>query len=115
MVAGNYDLKIEQGGSLGQVFNWTTSGGTAIDLTGCTARLYVKETYSSGTAILQLTNTNSKIVLGGALGTITLRLTPTETAALTAGTYVYDLEIGSGTSITRLLQGNCIISPEVTK
>jgi hypothetical protein len=50
------------------------------------------------------------------LGTISLDRTATQTTLLPAGTYVYDLELiaGSGT-VTRLVQGELLISAEVTR
>jgi hypothetical protein len=43
-------------------------------------------------------------------------MTSSTTAAIEEGIYVYDLEITSGSSIvTRLLQGNITVNPEVTR
>jgi hypothetical protein len=54
--------------------------------------------------------------LGGAAGTITLTISATDTAALTSGRGVYDLELVSGSGIvTRLLQGVATISRNVTR
>jgi len=33
----------------------------------------------------------------------------------TPGNYVYDLELNSGSQVTRLIQGAFVIQPEVTK
>ena len=56
------------------------------------------------------------ITLGGAAGTITLDQTATQTTALAIGSCVYDLELVSGANVvTRLLQGELIISAEVTR
>ena len=112
-----YNLEINQGATLALVATWSDSAGTAINLTGYTARLNVRETYASTSAVLTLTTENSGIVLGGAAGTITLAATATVTAALTAPfSGVYDLELVSGGGVvTRLLEGSATISPEVTR
>ena len=106
-----------QGATLSLVATWRDSAGTAINLTGYTARMNVRETYSSSSAILTLTTENAGITLGGAAGTITLTATATATAALTEPfSGVYDLElVSAGGVVTRLLQGAATVSPEVTR
>ena len=113
----SYNLEINQGATLALVATWKDSAGTAVNLTGYTARLNVRETYSSSSAILTLTTENSGITLGGSAGTITLSASATTTAALTAPfSGVYDLELVSGGGVvTRLLEGVAIVSPEVTR
>jgi hypothetical protein len=112
-----YNLEIKQGATLSLVATWRDSAGTAINLGGYTARLNVRETYSSTIVVLTLTTENGGITLGGAAGTITLAATATVTAALTAPFRgVYDLELVSGGGVvTRLLEGLVIITPEVTR
>jgi len=47
---------------------------------------------------------------------LTVSSTAVQTAAIAAGSYVYDLEITSAGSIkTRLVQGKITVSPEVTR
>ena len=49
-------------------------------------------------------------------GIITVAMTASVTAAIEEGIYVYDLEITSGAGIvTRLLQGEVTVNPEVTR
>lgn len=112
-----YDLEIKQGATLALVATWKDNSGTAINLTGYTARLAVRESYSSTSTILSLTTSNGGISLGGSAGTITLSASATTTAALTAPfSGVYDLELISGGGVvTRLLEGAATVSPEVTR
>ena len=115
MAATTYDILIEQGATFSQVITYKESGG-AVDLTGYTARMQVRSTLESAEALIELTTANGRIALGGAAGTITLTISATDTAALTAGRGVYDLELVSGSGIvTRLLQGVCPISRNVTR
>lgn len=113
----SYNLEINQGATLALVATWKDSAGTAVNLTGYTARLNVRETYASASAILTLTTENGGITLGGSAGTITLSASATTTAALTAPfSGVYDLELVSGGGVvTRLLEGVATVSPEVTR
>ena len=115
MAATTYDITIEQGATFSQVITYKESG-VAINLTGYTARMQVRSTLESATSVVELTTANSRIALGGAAGTITLTISATDTAALTAGRGVYDLELVSGSGIvTRLLQGVATISRNVTR
>ena len=115
MAATTYDILIEQGATYSQVITYKESG-VAVNLTGYTARMQVRSTLESASTIVELTTANGRIALGGAAGTITLTISATDTAALTAGRGVYDLELVSGSGIvTRLLQGVATISRNVTR
>lgn len=86
-----------------------------VNLTGYTARMQVRETASSASIILSLTTENGGITLGGSAGTVTITISATETAALTAGSYVYDLELISGSTVYRRIQGDFDVDAEVTR
>ena len=114
---GKLDLVAYQGASWDYTLTWQT-GGTAVNLSGYSARMQVRESYDGGTAFVSLTN-GSGITLGGTAGSIVLELSATQTAALD-GTpskqYVYDLELVSGSGyVTRLVEGRFMVYPEVTK
>jgi hypothetical protein len=110
------DLTICQGSTWSQVLVWKTgSPAAAVNLTGYTARMQLRSRVTSETVAVGLTTENGGITLGGALGTITLALTATATAALVAGRYVYDLELVTGTTVRRLLEGTVTVSAEVTR
>ena len=116
MTAGTYTITIEQGATFSLPITWKDQLGNAVNLTGYTARLQVREEVESATPFLTLTTENGGIALGGAAGTITLTVTATATAALTASKGVYDLELISGGGvITRLLEGLVVIKKEVTR
>ena len=115
MTAGIYLITAEQGTTFTRVLTWRDSNDALINLTGYTARMQVRTDYFAATAALTLTTENSKIVLGGALGTITLSVTATDMAALSEGSYVYDLEMINGSTVTRLVQGTFAVNAEVTR
>jgi hypothetical protein len=118
MALGNrYDLEIKQGATLSLTATWKDSTGTAINLTGYTARMQVRSTYDAATTILSLTSAAGDIVLGGSAGTIAITASATVTATLTAPwAGVWDLELVSGGGVvTRLLEGSANVSPEVTR
>lgn len=115
MSAGVYKVTIEQGATFALVLTWKDSAGAPIDLTGYTARMQIRTSARAATATLALTTENGRIALGGAAGTITLSISAVDTAALAARPYVYDLELVTGASVTRLLDGECLVTPEVTR
>lgn len=115
MPAGIYNIVAEQGATFTRTLTWTDNAGAAIDLTTYTARMHVRVETHSASTVLTLTTENGGISLGGASGTITLQASATTTAALDAGSYVYDLEMVSGSVVTRLVQGTFVVNAEVTR
>lgn len=114
MTAGTYNVTIEQGATFSLRITYEDSSGAAVDLTAYTARMSVRRGPTSA-EVVSLTTENSRIALGGTEGTVTLSMTAAETAALPAGEYVYDLELVSGGSVTRLLEGRCTIKAGITR
>jgi hypothetical protein len=109
------DLCIPQGATFSRVIRWKADGAN-VNLTGYTARAQIRPSASSATTTLSLTTENTRIALGGTAGTITLSISATDTAAITAGRYVYDLElVSAGGIVTRLLQGIVTVSANVTR
>lgn len=117
MTAGVYNLLIEQGATFKrQVLVRTGSPPLAVDLTGYTAKMQVRSTVSAADpAPLTLTHT-AGLTLGGAAGTIDIRIEAAQTDPWPFKTAVYDLEITSpdGT-VTRLLKGTVTVDQEVTR
>lgn len=114
-MAGVHNLTCEQGATFQRVITYQGSDGVAVNLTGYTARMQVRTDHESATVLLSLTTENGGITLGGAAGTVTLLGTATQTAALEAGEHVYDLELVTGSVVTRLIQGCFVVDPEVTR
>jgi hypothetical protein len=115
MAAGTLDFTIEQGATFNLLLTWKIDD-VPVNITNWSARLQARVDVEDAEVILSLTTANGGITLGGALGTISLDQTATQTALLPAGTYVYDLELISGVgAVTRLVQGELNISPEVTR
>ncbi len=94
------------------------NGGIAtapVNITNYTAALQLRSLPSDATAVLSLT-TASGITITGASGTIDVHATAAQTRAIDEGPYYYDLEITSDTGIvTRVAQGQVIVSAEVTR
>lgn len=111
---GTYNITAPQGATFDRQFTLTI-GGTAVNLNGYHAAMQVRETYESATPIISLTN-GTGITLGGTAGTILVEISATTMGSAEAAQYVYDLELRSGSGlITRLLEGDFTITPEVTR
>lgn len=129
-----YNLTIVAGETLNAdvlYFVYKDAAGNPINLTGYTARAKIRTALVSGAEVLSMTTENFKIILGGALGTVALALSASDTAALwadslpRAGTWkgrdayalgFWDLElIAPGGAVMRFLQGSASIVPEATR
>ena len=85
---------------------------SAMDLTGYSFASKMRSTHDSSTVVGTFTCTISS----GTGGIITVSMPSSTTAAIEEAMYVYDLEITSGAGIvTRLLQGQITVNPEVTR
>lgn len=111
---GTYNVVAYQGADWDRTFT-VTQGGSALNLSGYSAAMQVREAADSTAYLLSLTN-GSGITLGGTAGTITVAITATQSSAVNAGSYAYDLELTSGAGqVTRLLQGGFTVSGNVTR
>lgn len=111
---GFLDLECYQGANFDVQLTLAVAG-SAVNLTGYSAQMQVRQ-YAESTAVaLSLVN-GTGITLGGTAGTIALSAVATATSAIEAGQYVYDLKLVSGAGyVTRLVQGTFTVSEEVTR
>lgn len=115
-MAGKIDLTIDKGATYRKTFFWKDSAGVPIDLTGYTARMQIRENYSSNTLIAELTTENGGITITPLEGKIELFLSDTDTTALTQSKGVYDIELlAPGGDVIKFLRGYVSILQEVTK
>lgn len=110
---GRYNITAYQGATYDMNLTWSTNG-TPTNLTNYTAAMQVRVTADASTAVLSLTN-GSGITLGGTAGTIDITIGATTMGSVSAGQYVYDLELNSGGTVYRLLQGTFQVQAEVTR
>jgi hypothetical protein len=113
------DICIFQGATFDQVIYYETgTPSTPVNLSGFTAKMHIRSKPESKALILELSTTNGRITLnyGSNNGAIRLFIDDADTANLSVcDKAVYDLELYNGGVTTRILQGNVIISPEVTR
>jgi hypothetical protein len=116
-MAVSYNTVIDQGATWYLTVTYQNPNGTPINITNYTAALQLRSLPSDATAVLSLT-TGAGITITGATGTVAITASATQTRAIDEGNYYYDLEISSPTSpsvVTRLVQGQVVVSAEVTR
>lgn len=112
------NLTIYQGATFRKRMVWKVKKtGVPVDLTGCTARMQVREEIESPIVLLSLTTENGGIALGGVDGTVDLYLDDGDTEAIKSWqSGKWDLEVvHPGGDVTRLVQGSISVSREVTR
>lgn len=113
MMSGTYNLEIEAGATFSRTLTWTANG-TAVNLTGSSARLTARTSYSDANTTLNLATPSACLSISNATGgVITIAIDAITTANLVDG--VYDLEIVTGSFVQRLVSGTLTVSPEVSR
>ena len=125
MSAGTYDLYIEQGATFYRECTYKDSTGTPINLTGMTLAAQIRRSYSDPNITQTVTCTILNQAIPANVGKFTLEISAVDTAAMVANpavdfqnsitNYTWDLELNTGSTVKRLMQGTVYLSPEVTK
>ena len=128
MAAGRYHLVIEQGATLNLEIQYRDSAGTPVDLTSYTGKMQIRSDYADNSPTTYITLSSSLSPDGTGLnfsgssgtkpptsGSIGIFISAASSSAFTFDTAKYDLEIASGSVITRLLQGDVKLCKEVTR
>jgi hypothetical protein len=109
-MATKANLVVDQGSTFSADLSLKDENGDPLLLSGYTANSQIRKWYTSlnPTATFTATiNTSSAVV--------TLSLTANQTSSITAGRYVYDVEISDGSSISRIVEGIVTVTPQVTR
>lgn len=118
-MAESVNFTVRQGDTFDRTVTWEIGPDentlTPVNLTGYTAAMQIRATYASPSNVVSLTQA-SGLTLGGSAGTIRIVISASATAALDARTYVYDLEVTSGSGIvTGIISGTFTVTREVTR
>jgi len=108
-----------QGSSWQFTLTWKDNANQLVNLTGYSAKMQIREGEESP-VLMELNTSNGRILLGGASGFISLKLTATETGSFVssdwANPHMYDLEVDDGTGkITKLIWGPLANNREITR
>ena len=107
------NLTIYGGSALTADFNIVDTGSTAYDLSGFTGSSQMAKSVSVG-ATLGSQATFTVGFTSAADGKIRVSYGATQTGALTEGRYVYDVLIGSGSSVYRIVSGDVLVIPGIS-
>jgi hypothetical protein len=126
MAAGKYSFSIEQGATTSFQVVYKDANGNPVNLSGYHARMQVRETLASSTVICRLSSSidadGTGLNLSGSAGNLPLAsgsigvyISAASSSAFSFDTAVYDLELVTGITVTRLLQGTIKLDKEVTR
>ncbi|GAB5389530.1 MAG: hypothetical protein Alpg2KO_24980 [Alphaproteobacteria bacterium] len=83
-------LEMKRGDSFQRTVRIKDGDGALVDLTGFTCRFIIMDNWTDLNTLMELTETDPEIVMGGATGEMDISLTPNQTDDLSAGTLQYD-------------------------
>jgi len=124
MASGKYSFVIEQGATTDFEIQYKDSAGTPVNLSGYHARMQIRSDYG-GTLIANLSSSldsdGTGLNLSGSDGTtplssgsIGLFISAASSSQFTFSEAKYDLELVTGTTVTRLLEGKVKLSRNIT-
>lgn len=118
MAAGVYNTTIEKGATFSLSITYKDASGNAVDLTGWTVRMQVRETPADSSPILTSEGGSPTIVMTkNSSGVITVTISATTTSTIEVPTAYYDIEAQETATglVRRVLRGRIVVSPEVTR
>jgi len=128
MAAGKYSFTIEQGSTVNFEIQYKDSAGDPISLANHSGRMQIRSAYADSNPTTYVILSSSLLPDGTGLnfsgssgttsptsGSIGIYISATSSSALTFNEAIYDLEIQSGSVVTRLLEGKVRLSREVTR
>lgn len=113
MVPGKYNILCPQGSTFNLTMNYFVDDAP-VDLTTYTAKMQVRESHSSENVVTELSTDNDLITLSD-LGVITLTIPDETTANFVPKEYVYDIELMVSGTVSRIIEGKFVVTPEVTR
>lgn len=114
-MAGQKNFEVDQNATFSFVVEYKDDNGNAIDLTGASAKMQVRDVKGGTKLAVTLTSPSGGIVINGPLGKVTVTLTPTQTNKLFYPKSVYDIMvIDSNANKIKLLEGFMTLNRSVT-
>lgn len=86
----------------------------AVDLTGYSSRMQIRTAPQSSVVVAEFSTTAGTIVLTSA-GGITVHFSSTASAAIPAGSYLYDLDVTTGTDTRTIVCGTLTVAGHITQ
>jgi uncharacterized protein YndB with AHSA1/START domain len=114
-MAGQKNFEVDQNATFSFIVEYKDDNGNAIDLTGASAKMQVRDVKGGTKLAVTLTSPSGGIVINGPLGKVTVTLTPTQTNKLFYPKSVYDIMVvDSNANKIKLLEGFITLNRSVT-
>jgi hypothetical protein len=108
-MASKINIVIDQGTTFNTTYVIHNDADEPIDFTGYTANSQIRKSYSSSNSYSFNVSLNSN-------GQVTLSMSANTTGNITAGRYVYDVEVEDANSVrSRIVEGIVTVTPQVTR
>lgn len=108
-MAAKVNIVIDQGTTFNTTYTIHNNADEPIDFTGYTANSQIRKSYSSSNAITFAVTLNT-------VGEVLLSMNAATSGTITAGRYVYDVEVQDNTGVrSRIVEGIVTVTPQVTK
>jgi len=105
------NLFVDAGSDYSNIITVSSTNGQSLDLTGYTVASQMRKSYSSSTVYAFTAS-----LYDAATGRVRLQLSASNSSAIPAGRWLYDVEITSGAgSKTRVVEGIVTITPQITQ
>jgi hypothetical protein len=114
-MAGQKNFEVDQNATFSFVLEYKDNNGNAIDLTGASAKMQIRDTKGGTKLAVTLTSPSGGIVVEPLTGKLTIKMTPTQTNKLFYPKSSYDIMlIDSNANKIKLLEGFMTLSRSVT-
>lgn len=108
-MAAKVNIVLDQGTTFNTSFSFSDDNDEPIDFSSYTANSQIRKSYTSSTAY------TFTVGLGNN-GIITLSMNAATSSTITAGRYLYDLEVQDTNGVrSRLVEGIVTVTPEITR
>jgi hypothetical protein len=114
-MAGQKNFEVDQNATFSFIVEYKDENDDAIDLTGASAKMQVRDTKGGNKLAVTLTSPSGGITIDGPNGKLTVRMTPTQTSKIFYPKSSYDvMVVDSNGNKIKLLEGFMTLNRSVT-
>lgn len=108
-MAQKVNIVLDQGTTFSTTYTFTGDNNDPIDFTGYTAAAQMRKSYASNSSFAFTVGLSNS-------GVVALTMNAATSSSITAGRYVYDLQVTDLNGVTsRLVEGIVTVTPQVTR
>jgi hypothetical protein len=114
-MAGQKNFEVDQNATFSFIVEYKDENDNAIDLTGASAKMQVRDTKGGSKLAVTLTSPSGGIAIDGPNGKLTVKMTPTQTSKIFYPKSSYDvMVVDSNGNKIKLLEGFMTLNRSVT-